>query len=163
MPRWNVEVHDTFRLVFEVKADTEDEAREAYAMSEPVLVESLGHDRISSVDPAEDIEDDDEAAGLKTTPREVVAGYLADVARLDAQVQEARGKGRNHAANAYAQEAEDYFEEATGVARQSEDPVALAMVEVADVRRQSVAYGVSPSSQAVRLADLLAKLIEVAP
>lgn len=76
---------------------------------------------------------------------------------------EARGKGWTTAANAYAQEAEDYMEEATGVARQSEDPVALAMVEVADVRRQSVAYGVSPSSQAVRLADLLAKLIEVAP
>lgn len=75
--------------------------------------------------------------GLKTTPREVVAGYLADVARLDAQVQEQRGRGRTKSANALAQSAEDSFGEARLTAINSGDTVALAMVEVADVRRQS--------------------------
>lgn len=93
--------------------------------------------------------------------RAIIAAHLATVTRLDAAVQEARGKGRT--GNREAQEAEDTYDLAVMHAERSEDHVALAMVEVADVRRQSIAYGVSPSSQAVRLADLLAKLIEVAP
>ncbi len=93
--------------------------------------------------------------------RAIIAAHLAAVTRLDAAVQDARGRGRT--GNREAQEAEDTYALAVMHAERSGDPVALAMVEVADVRRQSVAYGVSPSSQSVRLADLLAKLIEVAP